>query len=175
MSADDWHRALNVNLPPTIRVLSSETVKKDFHARFSAKSKTYKYVMDTSLILGPHKFLRTWHHPKKINISKLKEACSLYEGTHDFASFAVNRGDGKDIKTERTIFSVEVNSDQEDTLIISFSGNGFFTKWSGFWLELQYALLRTKKTLVGYERCSKIQENLNASTVQSQTACISRR
>ena len=128
MSADDWHRALNVNLPPTIRVLSSEPVKKDFHARFSAKSKTYKYVMDTSLILGPHKFLRTWHHPKKINISKLKEACSLYEGTHDFASFAVNRGDGKDIKTERTIFSVEVNSDQEDTLIMSFSGNGFLYK-----------------------------------------------
>ena len=39
MSADDWHRALNVNLPPTIRILSSEPVKKDFHARFSANQK----------------------------------------------------------------------------------------------------------------------------------------
>ena len=129
--------------------------------------------MDTSLILGPHKFLRTWHHPKKINISKLKEACSLYEGhmilPHLLLTVAMVK-----YKNE-TIFSVEVNSDQEDTLIISFSGNGFLYKMVRLWLELQYALLRTKKTLVGYERCSKIQENLNASTVQSQTACISRR
>ena len=40
MTAQEWQRAINVNLPPTIRVLSAELVSTDFHARFSAKSKT---------------------------------------------------------------------------------------------------------------------------------------
>ena len=127
MTADEWQRAINVNLPPTIRVLSTELVSTDFHARFSAKSKTYRYHINTSKILLPHEFLKVWHHPKNLDISMLKRACDLYVGTYDFASFAVNRGDGKEINTERTIFSVKVSSEQ-NTLTMSFNGNGFLYK-----------------------------------------------
>ena len=110
MTAQEWQRAINVNLPPTIRVLSAELVSTDFHARFSAKSKTYRYDINTSQILSPHEFLKVWHHPKNLDVSMLKRACDLYVGTYDFASFAVNRGDGKEINTVRTIFSVKVRS-----------------------------------------------------------------
>ena len=75
----------------------------------------------------PHEFLKVWHHPKNLDISMLKRACDLYVGTYDFASFAVNRGDGKEINTERTIFSVKVSSEQ-NTLTMSFKGNGFLYK-----------------------------------------------
>ncbi len=127
MNSGEWQRALNVNLPKTIRILFVEKAPIDFHARFSAKAKIYRYEVDTSPVLAPHKVDRVWHHPEKIDGEVLKEACQLYVGTHDFASFAVNRGNGVSVSTERTIFSVDVDS-RQDTVSMSFNGSGFLYK-----------------------------------------------
>ncbi|MAW11359.1 MAG: tRNA pseudouridine(38-40) synthase TruA [Verrucomicrobiales bacterium] len=127
MDSGEWQRALNVNLPKSIRILSVEKAPLDFHARFSAKAKTYRYEVDTSPVLVPHKVDRVWHHPSKIDGKVLKAACQLYVGTHDFASFAGNRGNSIPTSTERTIFSIDVESHQ-DTISMSFSGNGFLYK-----------------------------------------------
>ena len=127
MNAGEWNRALNVNLPPTIRIIKASMVEDDFHARFGAKEKTYRYEIDIGPVLNPLRVSRAWHHPEKINCEILRRACSVYIGEHDFASFAANRKDGKDINTVRTINSIEV-AECSDGLTITFCGNGFLYK-----------------------------------------------
>ena len=66
-------------------------------------------------------------NPEKIDPEILCRACSIYIGEHDFASFAANRKDGKQINTVRTINSVDV-AETPHGLSITFSGNGFLYK-----------------------------------------------
>jgi len=127
MNEDEWKRALNVNLPPTIRIVRASMVEDDFHSRFGAKAKTYRYEIDIGSVLNPLRVSRSWHHPEKINPEILLRACSIYIGEHDFASFAANRKDGKQINTVRTINSVDV-AETPHGLSITFSGNGFLYK-----------------------------------------------
>ena len=127
MNAEEWNRALNVNLPPTIRIISASIAENDFHARFGAKEKTYRYEIDIGSVLNPLRVSRTWHHPEKIDPEILGRACSVYIGEHDFASFVANRKDGKQINTVRTINSVDV-AECPHGLSITFSGNGFLYK-----------------------------------------------
>ena len=127
MNAEEWNRALNVNLPPTIRIIRASMVEDDFHARFGAKEKTYRYEIDMGPVLNPLRVYRAWHHPEKIDYEILRRACSVYIGEHNFASFAANRKDGKQINTVRTINTVDV-AKCPDGLSITFSGNGFLYK-----------------------------------------------
>lgn len=127
MNVEEWNRALNVHLPPAIRIMKASMVEDDFHARFGAKEKTYRYEIDIGPVLKPLRVSRAWHHPEKINCEILRRACSVYIGEHDFASFAANRKDGKDINTVRTINSIEV-VECSDGLSITFCGNGFLYK-----------------------------------------------
>ena len=127
MNAEEWNCALNVNLPPTIRIIRASMVEDDFHARFGAKEKTYRYEIDMGPVLNPLRVYRAWHHPEKIDYEILRRACSVYIGEHNFASFAANRKDGKQINTVRTINTVDV-AKCPDGLSITFSGNGFLYK-----------------------------------------------
>ena len=127
MNAEEWNCALNVNLPPTIRIIRASMVEDDFHARFGAKEKTYRYEIDMGPVLNPLRVYRAWHHPEKIDYEILRRACSVYIGEHNFASFAANRKDGKQINTVRMINAVDVEK-CPDGLSITFSGNGFLYK-----------------------------------------------
>jgi tRNA pseudouridine38-40 synthase len=120
-------RAINTKLPAAIRVMEAEQVDDEFHARFSAVGKTYRYEIDTSPVAHPLRASRVWHHPAGLDVEALRAACGLYVGEHDFASFAANRRDGKDPNTVRTISAIEVEADG-GILAISFSGNGFLYK-----------------------------------------------
>ena len=63
MNPVNWLAALNTRLPATIRVLECEEVANDFHARFSALSKTYHYELSNAPILPPFQAGRVWHLP----------------------------------------------------------------------------------------------------------------
>ena len=127
MDAGAWLRAINTKLPAAIRVMAAEQTDDEFHARFSAVGKTYRYKIDTSPVAQPLRAGRVWHHPGGLDVEALREACGLYLGEHDFASFAANRRDGKDPNTLRTISAVDVEAGG-GTVAISFSGNGFLYK-----------------------------------------------
>ena len=85
-------KALNDLLPPTVRVRAAQEVAEDFHARYAARSKTYRYrILQTpvsSAFLG--RFV--WHYPYKLNRHDMAEAARLIEGEHDFTSFAASPG-----------------------------------------------------------------------------------
>lgn len=126
LSAARWTGALNARLPPTIRVLRCRYVSKDFHARLSAKGKIYRYRIWSAPVLPPFEHASAWHIARPLNLEVLRTAAKSFVGTHDFASFAANRGK-RETSTIRTIYSVHVRQ-SGSCLTIEFDGDGFLYK-----------------------------------------------
>ena len=79
---------LNDRLPPSIRILSVEEAAPEFHARHSAKSKTYEYRIYRGEVCPPFLFRYVWHYPYPLDERAMAEAAALVVGQHDFTSFA---------------------------------------------------------------------------------------
>jgi tRNA pseudouridine38-40 synthase len=124
--SDKYIEALNALLPPAIRVLRCRNVSKDFHARFSAKGKIYRYRICAAPVLLPFEYRRAWHVWQSLDLKTLKSAAKHFVGTHDYASFAANRGK-TEASTIRTINSVRVRQ-KGPSLTIEFDGDGFLYK-----------------------------------------------
>ena len=125
--------ALNDILPAAIRVLDAREVSPDFHARKSAKAKTYRYRICRSAICPPFLSRYAWHYPYPLDFEALKEAASLIDGRHDFTSFAAvdpekdNREGDEGARTGanvRTVFSSRWR-EETDELVYEVHGNGF--------------------------------------------------
>lgn len=80
-------RALNSRLPADIVVKSADEVSPDFHSRFSAKSRVYRY--DICLIRSPIRRRYAWHIKYNLNIGEMERASDVFIGSHDFTSFCV--------------------------------------------------------------------------------------
>jgi tRNA pseudouridine38-40 synthase len=119
-------KALNANLPPTIRVLRCRYVSQNFHARFSAKGKLYRYRIWAGPVLPPLEINRAWHIFGPLDVDLLKAAAQRFVGKHDFAAFAANRGK-KEEDTVRTIRSVDVRKGGPE-IKIEIAGDGFLYK-----------------------------------------------
>lgn len=106
LPAEAWAPALNHVLPSDIRVLASEEVPDDFHARFSARGKIYKYRIlnrraPTSLFRS-----HAWHVAVPLKIKPMREAAGLLLGKHDFSAF---RGSGCGAKSPiRTLRRLDI-------------------------------------------------------------------
>jgi tRNA pseudouridine38-40 synthase len=99
-------RALNAVLPPDVRVLEAAEAAPDFHARFSAHAKTYRYQIREGPFVGPFERRYAWHQPQPLDNRAMAEAAAALIGRHDFASF---QAAGSDVKTtERTIHALRV-------------------------------------------------------------------
>jgi len=115
-------RALNANLPPTIRINRVDTVPDDFHARFSALGKTYEYRIWNGPAMPPFTRLYAWHVPQPLELSAMDEASRSIVGEHDFAAF---QGTGS--KTHSTIRRVTAAEWRQDGAAVTFvvTGEGF--------------------------------------------------
>jgi tRNA pseudouridine38-40 synthase len=107
--AQNLHRALNRALPPSIRILAIETVPEDFHARRSARRKTYEYRIlpscdDKDRICSPMLAPYVWACRLPLELAPLQQAAAHILGPHDFTSFAAVDPD----LTTRTRSSEEV-------------------------------------------------------------------
>ncbi|HVE16650.1 MAG TPA: tRNA pseudouridine(38-40) synthase TruA [Chthoniobacterales bacterium] len=126
MTATDWLRALNGNLPPSIRILRSVKARADFHSRFSATGKIYRYDLWTAEVLPPHLAARAWHMPHPLDPVALHDALQLFTGSHDFHGFTANRGTPAG-DTVRQIHSIRLKQSGA-SLRITFEGEGFLYK-----------------------------------------------
>jgi tRNA pseudouridine38-40 synthase len=84
---ENWLRALNDNLPPSIRVLEVSEAAPEFHARHSARAKTYRYRVHRGTICPPFLARYVWHYPYPLDESAMIAAASVVIGEHDFTSF----------------------------------------------------------------------------------------
>jgi tRNA pseudouridine38-40 synthase len=80
-------KSLNKRLNPDIVVRSVDLVNNDFHARFSAKARRYRYTVQNSLFANPFNANTAWWVPAPLDIDAMNEACAHILGEHDFDSF----------------------------------------------------------------------------------------
>jgi tRNA pseudouridine38-40 synthase len=78
---------LNATLPVDVRVLSVEEAAPDFHARFDARGKAYRYQIRNGSTASPFERAFVWHVPQPLDVGAMDEAARLLEGTHDFTAF----------------------------------------------------------------------------------------
>src|SRR6266852_4909359 len=130
--------ALNDVLPSAIRVLEAAEVPAEFHARKSARAKTYRYRIYRGAICPPFLARYVWHYPYPLEESAMVGAARVVVGEHDFTSFAavdqerVERMSASEhmrttnIRTTniRTIFASSWSREGEE-LIYTVRGNGF--------------------------------------------------
>jgi tRNA pseudouridine38-40 synthase len=115
-------RALNAQLPEDIRVLDVAEVASDFHARFSARSKTYQYGIRTTPVSEPFDRAYVWHLPEPLDVDAMRQAAAALTGTHDFAAFQSTGTETS--STVRTIHRSELTRGT-DLLTYEITGNGF--------------------------------------------------
>lgn len=119
--------ALNDVLPAAIRVLEAVEVHAEFHARKSARAKTYSYTMFRGAICPPFRARYVWHYPYPLDEAKMQQVAACIVGEHDFTSFAAvdpERGREEQVSNVRRIFCSNWQR-QADELIYTVRGSGF--------------------------------------------------
>jgi len=99
-------RALNAMLPEAIRVRLVEDVADGFHARYSARLKTYRYLIGNGTPASPFARRYAWHVPQPLDGAAMAVAARLLEGEHDFAALQAAGSATK--TTTRTMTAVTV-------------------------------------------------------------------
>jgi tRNA pseudouridine38-40 synthase len=116
-------RALNAHLPVDVRVLSASEASSSFHARFDARSKTYRYRIWNGDVLNPFERRYVWHVVGALDVEAMAAAARLLEGRHDFAAF---QGTGSEAATSvRTIFQSAISHQQSAMIEFAVEGDGF--------------------------------------------------
>ncbi len=80
-------RAVNAQLPADIRVLSLDDAAPDFHARFDARWKMYRFMIRRARVVSPFERAYVWHVPERLDIDRMQRAAGALVGTHDFRAF----------------------------------------------------------------------------------------
>lgn len=114
--------AINSKLKKSIVIKSAEEVEERFHARYNAKQKTYRYIINNSKQgTAIYRDLEC-HIPMKLDVEEMKKAAKYFEGEHDFKAFKASGTSSK--SSVRTIYKAEV-LEKEDRIYIELTGNGF--------------------------------------------------
>jgi tRNA pseudouridine38-40 synthase len=126
--AENFVKALNDILPASVRVLEVEEMPAEFHARHSAKAKTYRYRIYREAICPPFLARYVWHYPYPLSEEAMARAAASVVGEKDFTSFAAvdpERGrEDEAISNVRTIFSSSWER-TGDEFVYSVCGSGF--------------------------------------------------
>jgi tRNA pseudouridine38-40 synthase len=120
--------AINGNHWRDVRVLSVEKMPDDFHARFSAKGKTYIYRIINAPVISPFWVRYAHHEPRPLEVSRMREAARFFLGEHDWTAFSSANSDSENKVRTITDFSVESVWDaRSNSSLIEFriTGNGF--------------------------------------------------
>lgn len=117
-----WVRGVNAHLPASMAVTWARQVTADFHARYSARSRTYRYVLlnrreRPGLLRGR---VGWYHHP--LDLDAMRESAQHLVGERDFSAF--RSAECQSRSTLRQMSSIEIH--REDSLVIlDFSANAF--------------------------------------------------
>jgi tRNA pseudouridine38-40 synthase len=121
-------QAINGNLWRDIRIMRAEKAPDEFHARFSAKRKTYVYRVLNAPVMSPFWRRFAHHEARPLDVARMNDAARLFLGEHDWTAFASAKSDGDSRVRNITEFSVESRwSDTAQAAMIEFriTANGF--------------------------------------------------
>ncbi len=118
--------ALNAFLSDDIRVLHATRARKDFHARFHATGKQYRYFIWNHPAMNPLLLGRAWHVPRKLDCAAMRKAAEHFVGRRDFKSFAATQNYEME-STVRTVTRCDVRRAGGNFTVI-IEGDGFLYK-----------------------------------------------
>ncbi len=126
MTARKLALALNAWLPEDIRVMAGSRASADFHARFDAAGKQYRYFIWNHAAMNPLLRRTAWHIPRALDPGAMRRAATLFVGRHDFKTFATNQGYARQ-STVRTLTRCDVQK-KGRLLTVVIEGDGFLYK-----------------------------------------------
>jgi len=116
-------RALNHHLPADVVVLAVEQAPEDFHARFSATGKLYRYRVWNAPTRSPMNAARTHWVPRRLDVPAMARAAEAFLGPHDFAAL---QAAGSEVEsTVRTLKRLDVEREPSGEIAFSVEGDGF--------------------------------------------------
>jgi len=118
--------ALNAWLPEDIRVLAAARARAQFHARFDATGKQYRYFIWNHPAMNPLLRHTAWHVPRPLDLRAMRRAAATFVGRHDFQSFTANPGYARE-STVRTLTRCDVKQ-SGPLLTFIVEGEGFLYK-----------------------------------------------
>ncbi len=117
-----WVAALNGHLPRDVRVQAARFVPPEFHARFSARRRHYRYRILEAEADDPLRRRYVHRIPWQIDIAAINAEAATLVGTHDFATFAAAGGEGNG--TVRTVYYADFRR-LGDEVVFAICANGF--------------------------------------------------
>jgi len=133
LTVGDMLGALNYYLPHDVAVLAVQDVSSEFHARFSATSKLYRYRLLLSRVRRPLRERFCVREGRELGVEAMRRCAALLEGRHDFASFASEAW--RMGSTVRTVLRSEWQQEGEELL--------YFVEADGFLYKMVRALVGT--------------------------------
>jgi tRNA pseudouridine38-40 synthase len=115
LTVEEFQHAFNSLLPPSIRVNAVEEVGPDFHSRWDALAKTYRYRIFRGRVVPPFLWRYVQHDPYELSFDAMAEGARHFVGEHDFTTFAASAGSDEDDRerlTTRTIYNFELQRAQ---------------------------------------------------------------
>jgi tRNA pseudouridine38-40 synthase len=106
MRADKLRAALNGNLPRDVRVMEVLRVADDFHARYSARGKSYLYRIFNAPVTSPFWSRYALHEARPLDTERMRGAARLFPGEHDWTAFSAAQSEA--LSRMRTITELEV-------------------------------------------------------------------
>jgi tRNA pseudouridine38-40 synthase len=158
---DKLRAAINGNLWRDIRIMKAEKAPDEFHARFSAKKKTYLYRIINAPVISPFWRRYAHHEQRPLDIAKMSDAARFLLGEHDWTAFASAQSDGE--SRVRTVFDCGIRSrwdDRASANVIEFeiTGNGF----------LRYMVRSIMGTLLEVGRGEKDSDTIQTAVVTGE-------
>ena len=121
LPAEAYKFKLKKYLPSDISILESEEVNMNFHSRFDAKSKKYRYIISNSKVFYPHQRNYKLQIKHDLDLDKMKDAGELLKGEHDFSAFMKL---GQDKNPVRNITNIEIYKIDDD-IMLEFEAQSF--------------------------------------------------
>lgn len=128
VSCSQLQKGLNSLLPRAVRILEAAIETDDFHARFSARAKTYRYSIFCGAVQCPTERLYCAHIPYSLSLAAMRDCLKVITGTHDFSSFETNGSRDKSQQGRgavRTIFQALLTERKAYHYDFCFTGDGF--------------------------------------------------
>jgi len=123
LDSSAFYNGLNSLLPDDVAIRACEPVPGDFHARFNAISKHYRYHIANSEVAPVIGRQYVWHIRRPLNYCAMRSAARAFLGTHDFKAF--DGAGSPRAHTVRRVSRSEINVCGNDNLTYDIEANGF--------------------------------------------------
>jgi tRNA pseudouridine38-40 synthase len=120
--------AINGNLAGDVRVLSVDIVPNDFHARYSAKSKTYRYRLVHGQVVSPFWTRYAHQESRPLDLERMRIAARMFIGEHDWTAFSAANSDSESRIRNVSLLEISNRYDERghcDLIEFTISANGF--------------------------------------------------